>query len=218
MITLSTTENKVLMAQARQSLEGKWGLAMGTCVVYGLIIACIQQIPFIGGIIDLLTRGAISIGFAIFALTLSRRQEARLSQIFDGFQKFGVSLSAYLLQTLFILLWTLLFIIPGIIASLSYSMTFYIIAEDDSIGPREAISKSKEMMNGNKWKLVCLQFRFFGWTLLGILTLGIGFLWIFPYMMISGAQFYDDLKVINANADVEVQDTEKNPIDAALAG
>jgi len=200
MITLSLTENKVLMAQARQSLEGKWGLAMGTSVVFSLFLISLQQIPFVGRIIDLLVRGAISIGFAIFALALSRKQEAKFAQIFEGFNKFGVGLAATLLQVLFVFLWALLFIIPGIIASISYSMTFYIIAENDKIGPLQAISKSKEMMDGNKWKLFCLQFRFLGWTLVCVLTLGIGFLWLIPYMMVSGAQFYDDLKPISVES------------------
>jgi hypothetical protein len=73
-------------------------------------------------------------------------------------------------------------------------MTYYIIAENDSIGPLEAITKSKEMMRGNKWKFFCLGFRFLGWGVLCILTLGIGFLWLFPYMIVSYAQFYDDIK------------------------
>ena len=87
-------------------------------------------------------------------------------------------------------------------------MTFYIIAEDDSIGALAAITKSKEMMDGNKWKLLCLEFRFLGWTLLCILTFGIGFLWLIPYMMVSLAQFYDDLKPMNnetMEAETEVE-------------
>jgi len=196
MNTLSTSENRVLMSQARDSLKGKWGLGIGTTVVFMLIMMAIQLIPIAGWIIGILISGAMSIGLAIFALSLSRKQDAKLSQIFDGFQKFGVGLGAYLLQFIFIILWSILLIIPGIIAAFAYSMTYYILAENDSIGPLEAISKSKEMMRGNKWKFFCLEFRFFGWGLLCILTLGIGFLWLFPYMIVSFAQFYDDLKPI----------------------
>lgn len=196
MNTLSTTENKVLMSKARESLKGKWGLGIGTFVVFMLIMMAIQLIPIAGWIISILITGAMSIGLAIFTLSLARKQDAKLSQIFDGFQKFGVGLGAYILTTIFILLWMILLIIPGIIAAFSYSMTYYIIAENDSIGPLEAISKSKEMMRGNKWKYFCLGFRFLGWSLLCILTLGIGFLWLCPYMMVSFAQFYDDLKPI----------------------
>ena len=76
---------------------------------------------------------------------------------------------------------------------MSYSMTFFIIAEDDLIGPLEAIKKSKQMMCGYKWKIFCLGLRFIGWALLCILTLGVGFLWFTPYMSVSFAKFYDDL-------------------------
>jgi uncharacterized membrane protein len=196
MNTLSTTENKILMSQARESLKGKWGLAIGTTVVYLLIIFAINLIPVAGSIITFLVTGAFSIGFAIFGLSLSRKQDANFNLIFNGFSKFGVGLGAYLLQIIFILLWMILLIIPGIIAALSYSLTFFIIAENDSIGPLEAISKSKEMMRGNKWKMFCMGFRFFGWALLCILTLGVGFLWLAPYMLVSFSKFYDDLKPI----------------------
>ncbi len=206
MSTLSSTENRVLMTQARESLKGKWGLGIGTTVVFMLVMIAILLIPYAGGIISILISGSMSIGLASFALSLSRKQDAKLSLIFSGFQKFGVGLGAYLLQRIFVVLWSLLLIIPGIIAALSYSMTYYIIAENDSIGPLEAITKSKEMMRGNKWKFFCLGFRFFGWALLCILTLGIGYLWLFPYMIVSFAQFYDDLKEKNG-ATVEPQIT-----------
>ncbi|MBV1888515.1 MAG: DUF975 family protein, partial [Urechidicola sp.] len=84
--------------------------------------------------------------------------------------------------------------IPGIIAALSYSMTFFIIADDESIKPMDAIDESKRMMDGHKWKLFEMYIRFFGWSVLCLLTLGIGFLWFIPYMHVSLAKFYDDLK------------------------
>ena len=73
-------------------------------------------------------------------------------------------------------------------------MTYFIIAEDTSISAFEAIKNSKKMMKGNKWKLVCLGFRFIGWFLLAILTFGVGFIWVGHYMYVSYAKFYDDLK------------------------
>jgi len=193
----SSTKNKVLMAQARESLKGKWGLGAGTTLVFFLVMFAIGHIPKAGSIISILISGSMSIGIAGFALSISRRQDAKLAQIFSGFQKFGVGLGAYLLQGIFVVLWSLLLIVPGIIAGISYSMTYYIIADNDSIGPLEAITRSKEMMRGNKWKFCCLDFRFFGWSLLCILTLGIGFLWLFPYIIVSYARFYEDLKENN---------------------
>jgi uncharacterized membrane protein len=194
METLSATENRELMAQARDALDGRWGLAIGTFVVYMVITVPISMVPFIGWIISIIIGGSMAVGIAIFSLSISRRQDAQLGQIFEGFQKFNVALGAYLLMAIFVILWTLLFIIPGIIAALSYAMTFFILAENDSIGSLDAITKSKEMMQGNKWKLFCLGCRFIGWGLLCILTCGIGFLWLYPYMMVSFTKFYEDIK------------------------
>ena len=191
------TENLVLMQMARKSLKEKWGLAVGTFVVYMLIIGAIQATTEffpLAGLLLLAISGPMALGIAIFSINISRNQDARLEQIFQGFNNFNTSLGAYLLMLLFTFLWTLLLIIPGIIAVLSYSMTFYILADDNSIGAMEAINKSKKMMNGYKWKYFCLGLRFIGWSLLCILTLGIGFLWLLPYMQVSMVKFYDDIK------------------------
>lgn len=192
---ISNTENAVLMSRARESLRGKWGLAIGTLFVYMLIMGGIPRLlhkP--GGGLVLVIGGPMAVGLAVFALALVRKGEARFGQLFAGFGCFGTALGAYLLQLLFISLWTLLLIVPGIMAALSYSLTYYVLADDESIGPLQAITKSKELMYGNRWKLLCLGFRFLGWLLLCILTLGIGLLWLMPYMAVSYAQFYEDIK------------------------
>lgn len=195
------TENPILMKMARESLAGKWGLAIGTFVVYFIIIFSLQSIskfnPFIN-VFSLLIAGPFALGMATFSLNISRNQDARIEQIFNGFNKFGIALSAYLWMLLYIILWLLCLIIPGIIAAFSYSMTFFILADDPNMGPKEAIQKSKIIMEGNKWKLFNLGLRFFGWALLCILSLGIGFLWLIPYAQISMAKFYDDIKEKNA--------------------
>jgi uncharacterized membrane protein len=188
------TENKELMRQAREALTGKWGLAIGTFVVYILILFAVQVIPVIGPIAGLIIGGPLVLGITIFSLSLSRKQDANLSQLFEGFNRFGIALGAYLLMVLFIILWMLLLIIPGLIAAISYAQTFYILAEDDKISAMEAIDKSKKMMYGYKWKYFCLGLRFLGWLLLCILTLGIGLLWLMPYIQVSAARFYDDIK------------------------
>jgi len=188
------TENAALMKMARVTLAGNWGLAIGTFVVYAIILGAVSIVPLIGSLGSLIIRGPMALGLAIFALSLSRNQDAKLEKLFKGFERFGTALAAYLLMSLFVLLWMLLLIVPGIIAALSYAMIFFIIADDPSIGAMDALKKSKQMMYGYKWKYFCLGWRFFGWALLCILTLGIGFLWLVPYMQISMAKFYDDIK------------------------
>jgi len=196
MMTLSQTENKILMANARDSLRGFWGLAIGALIIYFLVFCVLGLFPVIGTIATYIIVGPMTVGGVRFTLSVSRREKPEIGQLFSGFDRFGTHLAAYLLQTLFVCLWTLLLIIPGIIAALSYSMTYFIIAEDSSISASEAITKSKKMMKGNKWKLSYLGFRFTGWFLLAMLSCGIGFLWVGPYMYVSYAKFYDDLKVV----------------------
>jgi uncharacterized membrane protein len=188
------TSNKDLMMQARESLSGRWGLAVGTFFLYLLIVMAISFIPIAGSIITLLVTGAFTLGVATFALAIARKEDAKLEMIFSGFKYFGKTLGLYLLMMLFVLLWMLLLIIPGYIAAISYSLAFYLMSDDPNIGAMEAIDKSKKMMYGYKWKYFCLGLRFIGWMLLGILSLGIGFLWIIPYMSVSFAKFYDDVK------------------------
>jgi uncharacterized membrane protein len=194
-----TTENKELMRQAREALEGKWGMAVGAAAIYIILTSSASVIFQKGGgsvsfVITAIITGPMALGFAIFSLKIARSQEARISMMFEGFNKFGKALAAYFLMVIFVILWLLLLIIPGIIAAISYSMTFYIIADDDSIDAMDAIDKSKEMMQGYKLKYFYLCLRFIGWALLCILTLGIGFLLLIPYVQVTMAGFYDDVR------------------------
>ncbi|MDD3662307.1 MAG: DUF975 family protein [Candidatus Pacebacteria bacterium] len=191
------TRNVDLMRAGRESLKGKWGLAILVFVVFTIIVSAVSAIPKAGSIISLIIAGPFVLGVTIFSLSISRNQEAKFEQIFVGFNNFGKAVGAYLLMVLFIFLWSLLLIIPGIIAALSYSMVFYVLTDSISLSPKEALEKSKKMMYGYKWKFFRLQLRFFGLSLLCLLTLGIGFIWLIPYMQITFAKFYDDLKEKN---------------------
>jgi uncharacterized membrane protein len=227
-------DNRELMAQARTQLRGKWGVAVATFLVY-LIISCIPgAIPVVGWIASFVISGPILVGLHIFSLAIVRGKELKTGQLFDAFPFFVNGLVAYILVMILILLWTLLFLVPGIIlgtlyfltpsimadvsvsilviififailctlllsvpgimAAFSYSMTFFILADNMQLDGLEAIRRSKAMMNGHKWRLSCLIGRFTGWIILGVLTLLIGFLWIGPYIMVSLAQFYEDIR------------------------
>lgn len=187
-------KNYVLKDMALESLKGKWGLAIGGYFIFIVISIILSLFGLIGSIISILTTGTLILGISIFTLSISRNQEAKVSQIFDGFNDFGKSLATYLLMVLFVILWTLLLVIPGIIAAISYSMTFFILADNPSMRAMDAIDTSKKMMYGYKWKYFLLQLSFIGWALLCALTFGIGFLWLMPYIQISMAKFYDDIK------------------------
>lgn len=188
------TPNLQLMQQARQSLEGKWGLAIGTTLLYTIITSGLQAVTGFGFIASLIIGGPMAYGISKFSLLLSRNEEARIEQIFDGFQNFQRNFITYVMVIVYIFLWLLCLIIPGIIAALSYAMTFYILYDNENISPADAIEKSKTMMDGHKLKLFYLSLRFLLWALLCVLTLGLGFLLLLPYIEITLAKFYDDIK------------------------
>lgn len=189
------TPNRELMAQARACLAGKWGIAIAVMVVVQVIGVVLGFIPCAGPIVNLLIAGPLQLGVVIFFLAIARQQpNPEFGLAFSGFQRFGTALLALILVTLFTLLWMLLLIIPGIIASFRYALTFYVLADNPEMGALEAINRSKALMNGNKWKLFCLGWRFIGWVLIGVLTCGIGLLWVMPYMQTSVSRFYDDVR------------------------
>lgn len=135
----------------------------------------------------------VELGYARFNLNLVDRQEARGWHVFAYFKYWKTAIAARFLRSLFVLLWTLLFIIPGIMASYSYAMTGYILAEHPDMPASQAIGMSKEMMYGNRWRLFCLQFSFIGWSILCAFTCGIGNLWLIPYEQAATAAFYREI-------------------------
>lgn len=181
------TENKVLMTKARESLAGRWETPLLTYLIY-------MAINSVGEVVGLVIGGPMQLGSSIFSLNFARGKKAELSQIFDGFKFFGEAFLAFILVFLFSFLWSLLLVIPGIIAAISYSQTFYILADNKKMKALDAIKESRRIMSGNKWKFFCLGLRFTGWFILAIMTFGIGFLWLVPYVNITLANFYDDIR------------------------
>lgn len=138
-------------------------------------------------------RGIISIGHDRFCLKLVDGEQAQFEDLFSVFDIFGSAFVLNLLIALKVFAWSLLFVIPGIIAAYRYSMATYIMAENPTIAPTEAIERSKALMDGRKGDLFCLDLSFIGWALLTVLTAGIGALWLTPYMAVSRAAFYRSL-------------------------
>jgi len=135
----------------------------------------------------------IEAGYAKFNLNLADRAEAKLEALFMFFYNWKTTAATRFLKSLYILLWSFLFIIPGIVASYSYAMTGYILAEHPDLTASEAIARSKEMMSGNRFRLFCLQISFIGWGILCLFTLGIGNLWLRPYTQAATAAFYREV-------------------------
>lgn len=194
------TPNTELMGQAKDSLSGKWGLAIGTFLVYMIVVGALQFIPFLGAIVGLIVGGPFALGLIIFAKNVANDNNPKLEQIFDGFKNFGTALATHLLTAVAILIGFLLFIIPGFILSLGLALSMFIISDDEEIGAYDALKKSWDMMNGYKVKMLGMVLMFIGLFILSMLTLGIALLWLVPFMQVTMVKFYQDVK-----ADYELQ-------------
>lgn len=150
----------------------------------------------LGSLLRIFLYNVLSVGFAVAFLKLYREGDDRLtSNMFDiSFRKYWHKVWGMFLMYLFIALWTLLFLIPGIVKSFSYAMTPYILEENPELSANEAIDRSRAMMKGHKFDLFWLELSFIGWMLLSFLTLGIGLFWLVPYMQTASAAFYEDVK------------------------
>lgn len=188
------TPNTELIGQAKDALSGKWLLAIGTTLVYLIVVGASQAIPFAGAFIGLIVGGPFALGLIIFSKNIAHDSDPRLEQIFDGFKNFGTAIATYLLVAVATIIGMLLFIIPGIILALGLCLSMYIIADDPEIGAYDALKKSWEMMNGYKVKYFGLVLLFIGLSLLCVLTLGIGFFFLMPLMQVAMFKFYEDVK------------------------
>ena len=130
--------------------------------------------------------GAARLGYARFNLNLVDGKDAAISDLFSQKDRLWDGFCMNFLQGLYTALWTLLLVIPGIVKTYSYAMTPYIMAEHPSLTANEAITESRRIMDGNKWRLFCLDFSFIGWELLCALPLYAGYFLILRYF--SGSE------------------------------
>lgn len=137
--------------------------------------------------------GVIRLGYCRYLLNLHDGGNASFKDLFSQFHRFGAAFLLNLLMAVYTFLWTLLFIIPGIVACYKYAMAPFILLENPGMSANQAITASKQMMKGHKGKLFLLGLSFFGWAMLCILSWGVGYLWLNPYMNASYAAFYRSL-------------------------
>lgn len=158
------------------------------------VASMILATAFITLVVTLVVGSVIELGYMRFNLDLiDRQKKPELKTLFDYFSVWRTAFCARFLRGLKVFLWSLLFIIPGVVAEYSYAMTGYILAENPELTATEAIDQSVELMHGNRWRLFCLRFSFIGWSLLSALTLGIGNLWLTPYRQAADAAFYREI-------------------------
>lgn len=201
---------------ALNALKGNWANAVIVTIIFILLASIIYSPgiaddlssvysvfgmipPFViygGTLLVILVLNPLTMGFYNSFLLLLESGDNRLTaNMFNiAFGKWIHNVLGILLMYVYIFLWSLLLVVPGIIKAYSYAMTPYILAEHPELSANEAIDRSRAMMKGHKFDYFFLQLSFIGWILLSIITLGVGMIWLMPYMYTTSAAFYSDLK------------------------
>lgn len=151
----------------------------------------------------------LSVGFYSYLLKMIRKEEYSREDIFKFIGKVLPILSISILVAIFCILWGILFIIPGIIAGISYSFVYLLYTENQEKLPMNYLEESKELINGYKLDYFIFNLSFVGWMLLSIVTCGILLIWTIPYIIISQVLYYDELKKIKSKNVDKLEITKK---------
>ena len=191
-----------LKEMAKQQIKGNIGMLFVITLIIGAISGAAGAIPPLALAVSIIVTPAFSISIIRVYQELARSgKKPEAKDAFAGFDDFWCAFTAMFIAGLFTFLWSLLFIIRGIIKSFSFSQTMMIVAENKGIGARDAINRSKAMMDGRKMDYFVLGLSFIGWGLLCCITLGIAYIWVGPYMQATMVNFYNDIKPAEATAE-----------------
>ena len=210
--------NSDYRAEAREALSGRWNeTALMSLIIFAcsLLFSGVSMYDAVAGegvvpmkwvgmsdalntLVIFLMAGPLE--FAMFNVLLQMKRgdlaDTPMMSMFRFFSKdWARYVVAYVLMTVIVVLISIpTLCIGGIIFAYAYKMVPYLLHDYPELSAKEALKLSREMMKGYKWDLFLLDFSFIGWALLAILTLGIGLLWLMPYIYAAEAGFYEDLK------------------------
>ncbi len=181
--------NSEIRQQAKNLVKPLWFESVIAAVLVYLVISSTLAWAAI------LLTGPLYIGLIFFFTRLREEQKVDHADLVMGFRDhLKPAIIGFILKGVFTFLWSLLFVIPGIIKSFSYAMTLYIIKDNPSIRGVDAITQSRNMMKGHKMKLFRLYLGYIGWFILGIFTFGIAIIYIAPFIEMAVVEFYEDVK------------------------
>lgn len=193
---------KELKSMAKQQIKGKIGILFLISLLISIISGSVGSIinfviPYAGSVIGtIIVTPAFALSLAKIYLMITKGTNPEVKDTFSGFEDFWSAFKVTFLVGLFTFLWSLLFVVPGIIKSISYSMSLYVLAENKEKPALECIKESKKMTQGHKGEIFVLALSFIGWIYLGILTLGFLYIWLIPYMQTTFVNAYNKLKPV----------------------
>ena len=179
---------------AKDAFYRQYWLCVGANVIVMALCSVLSGISL--GVAAFILVPSLVIGLNFFSVAMYRGDATSIEDIFrEGFDNFGRKLGGYLWMELFVYLWSLLFVIPGIIKAISYALTPYILADCKNVRATDALKLSMRMMEGHKWEYFVLGLSFIGWMLLTSLTCGLLYVfYVGPYMNNTFAGYYAERK------------------------
>lgn len=206
-------DRAALKNAAKRDLATCYWKAVLVCFIYAAINGALSQTTSIStgwdisqimisigkaSAVALLIYGPLQYGLFACFTDILRKGECNVETLFSGFKRYGSTLLLGLLEHVFVFLWSLLFVVPGIIKTIAYSMSFYIQRDNPDMTANECLQASIRLTNGHKMDIFMLYLSFIGWFALCILTVGIGFVFLRPYLVMSKSRMYDFL-ILNYN-------------------
>ncbi len=189
----------LLMQNARLQLKPFWPLSVVVCMVYGMLIGGPSELNTYGELLSILLAGPLQLGLCIYFLKIYNGNNPSFFDLFEGFKPLLNVLLVFIIINALTLLGLFFLLVPGIIISLGFSMTYFIIAEHPEMQFNEALEHSWKMMDGHKRELFSLHLRFIPWYLLGLLFFVIGIFFVIPWHNLSITSYYNALKQKNMN-------------------
>lgn len=197
---------EALKTLAKQQIKGNIGILFLISLIIGLITSAAASIlSGASALVGILISPAFALSTIIVYKKLAAGEKPEVKDTFAGFKNYWPCVQVGFFVALYTFLWTLLFYIPGIVKSYSYSMSMYILADHPEKSRKECIKESMQMMDGHKMDLFVLDLSFILWYLLGIITLGIAFIWIVPYVNATRLNFYNTIKPIEVTKEPVVE-------------
>ncbi len=187
-------DRATLKRMAKEQIKGNIGILFVIILLNMLVSGGLSAIPVVGTVAGMLVSGALSLAMIDIYMGLIDGKKPEIGDLFSRLKDFWPAFKVTFFTGLYVFLWCLLLYVPGIIKACAYSQAMYIMAEDPTMGARDALKKSEEMMKGHKMEYFVMILSFFGWAILGALTLGILYIWLMPYISATFANFHKSLK------------------------
>ncbi|MFA5236062.1 MAG: DUF975 family protein [Bacilli bacterium] len=178
----------------RRVASEKVNAQMTNSIIIYLIFFVITSFALGTVVGEFVLMGPLTLGLVKYAKMISKGEKVEIEVLFKGIENFVAAMIVWIIKTVFTFLWSLLFVIPGLVKHYAYSMSMYLLEETPTLDPLEAIKRSQDMMQGHKWRLFCLEISYIGWFILSAFTFGILLLWVMPKFEVAHYEFFLDLK------------------------